>query len=402
MSPRDARTPPPADDTNGPHMDDFEHDADMERLLRQALDSRARDVVPDERRPPPIEWRDAPRARRSWVAPLAIAASVAVVAGGIGVGWAHQRTVTSPLPPATQTAVPTTGTTTATPSPSSTTSPPTTRATSSTSSPTSAPVRSSAPPPAHVVPPVAPTPTGPQTVSAAGATLVAPAGYRIRADTSGTVPAVYGQRWCFDTVGTTDCAFVFVALPTSSTQPLDGDVPGDVGSLDSLCGSASSRGLTLVSFRHSTLGLQAADYRQCSDGSAYDVAQWSVLTPRPFDLVTRVGTPAVRAAMGQVAQTATLPDRSGTTRLYDSGIVRSVRPGAGGASVISLDRVVIGLADAEHVTDDYVLPASVIVFDSARARSLTPGELVGKQVKIHTDGSQITFGDLVDAAGNPI
>ncbi len=370
-------------------VDEVDGDAEMERLLRETFEARARQAVPDERRPPPIVWADAPRARPAWVAPLAVAASIAVVAGGLGFTVLHQKSQT--LPPAGQT------TTTAPPSPTAVPSTPSTSPAPSTSA---APSTSTVP-----TPPFAPTssapagPTSPATptgtrVQAAGATLVVPAGYTFRdaQGTGGSMPAgTTGPTWCLDTAGSSDCIIAF--SPLNATQEHDSNAEGGSPPYPMLCAQGiTGKTRELTAYHEGQSGGRAWEQRVwhwfCPEGPNVDVAQYTVMTPQAYILYSGKATAKVQADMADIMSTAVFPPATSSMRLFDAGIVRSVTVHTDASATITLDRAVPGRPNGSPTVYTYTIPAAIWA-----GTSLSPGgsaDLVGKSLNVYTDGTAVT------------
>ncbi len=352
----------------------------VEQRLRSALEARARASVPDRRLPPPIDWPDERSVRRTWLTPLAIAASVLVIAGGVAVATMHR---TTQAPPATQT---TSGT--VSPTPSTSTSP-----TAST-----APTAPTATPSPATSGPSATTPQGGTPATVGGATIVVPVGWSIRQDTGSGGSTPINDTWCIEPRGGATCPITFVRMdPTRN--PLDSDAQGGLESNPQYCNPGTGYTEdTLASYRDLTISGRAAEYRQwhivCKAGGAViDVAQYTVVTPTAYALFSDKATPEVRDVMAGIAASATLPAATSPTRLYDHGIVRTVTPVAGGGWTITVDRVIVGWPNQSNTTYSYVLPAGVTVSGPPAVGgpvTVPAGELVGRTVRIHTDGQVIT------------
>lgn len=383
-----SRTPTP-DLPARPELDDEE----LEQLLRGAFDARTRTEVPDDRVPPAIEWPTARSARRTWLTPLAVAASIAVVAAGGGLALAQQHR-TQEAPPATQTvtAEPTSASPTATSTPSATATG-TTTGTATTGSGTATATgtatgsaTTAVTPPATSTAPSSATTTPAQRVTAAGVTLTVPAGYTFRQDVGSGGSAPISPTWCFDTQGTSDCAFSLIAYdPTRN--PLDADTEGGYASNPEYCGQS---GLTnapgLASYVEQNWGGRSAEERiwheVCADGTTHDIAQYTVMTLQAYGLFSDHATTRVRAAMAQVVGDSTLPAATSTTRLYDHGYLRSAQPTAGGTTV-TVDRTVVGRPNTGTQVYTYVIPASVYPTDGLQ-------KAVGTLIAVQTNGSVAT------------
>ena len=369
-------------------------DDDLEQLLRGAFDARTRAEVPDDRVPPAMQWPSARAARRSWLTPLAVAASIAVVAAGGGLAIAQQHR-TQQAPPATQTV-------TAEPTSASPTSSTETPSATATGTATGTASTSVAPPATSSAPGSTSTrPSGPS-VTAAGATLVVPAGYTFRQDLGSNGSSPIGRRWCFDTTGTTDCTFAFSAL-APQTNPLDADTEGDYESNPEYCPQVNGNRTSLTDYHDLTFGGRAAEFRSwhwaCGDGSSHDIAQYSVMTPAPFNLFTDRATPTVLAAMADVVSSARLPAATGTIRYYDHGNITAAVAQADGSTVVQLDRVAVGWPNQSTATYAYRVPAGMTftLVTTSGTQQIPASGLVGRTVTLHTDGRVVTDGVITSS-----
>lgn len=338
-------------------------DEDKERLLREDVDPLI--PVPDERRPPAVERPSPAGSGRHWLAPLAVAATVAVVAGGIGVVALQHRTT-----------VPASGTQITNPIPAP-------HVTAASAQPTPARTR---------VPTSTAAPAG-QVVTAAGATLTIPAGYTFRKDTGSAGSTPISERWCLDTTGTSNCVISFSRLEPKANQ-LSADTEGDYLSNPQYCSPTKPFTAKLTSYHDTTFGSRAAEFRSwhwaCSAGLSFDVAQYSVMTPTPFDLFSDKASPAVTSVMAEVVASAQLPPATGTIRYYDHGFVTAATPQADGSTMLLIDRVAVGWPNQSTATYSYRVPAGVTFLGTVAPVDATG--LRGRTVSVFTDGSVVTLG----------
>ncbi len=344
---------------------------EVQERLSAALDLEARGQFPDARRPPAVDWPVLPvRRRPSWVAPLATAAVVAAMAATAGIVVADRNTQTQDLSPATASVspapVPPSSPATAAPTTTGQTVPPTTVPPAD--SPTSAPTAAS-------------TATS---VSVGGATLVVPSGYTVRADLGTGGGSPISDRWCIDTAGTTDCVVAFSRL-RPDRNPLNSDAAGDYDSNPQYCGPGTPS--RLVDYRDTTLGGRPAEYRawrwDCQGRPGVDVAQYSVMTPTPYELFSDRATAQVKSLMDGIARSSRLPAPTGSVRLYDHGILRTTQSGPVGGTTITLDRTIVGAPNNSPMTYDYVVPAG------GRWDPTALAALVGQTVTVRTDGQVV-------------
>ncbi|MEO7061465.1 MAG: hypothetical protein ABI083_17230 [Lapillicoccus sp.] len=337
----------------------------VERRLRGALDAQARGSVPDRRLPPPMDWPKERSGRPAWLTPLAVAASVLLIAGGATVVATHRA---SEAPPATQTGPATTA--------------PTTPATSSPTGPSTASATTSAATGATTT-----VSQGGTSTTVGGATLVVPAGWSIRQDTGSGRSTPINDTWCVEPGGGTTCPITFVRMDPASNQ-LNADIEGGLEANPEYCDPATGPDTrTLQDYSEVTWGGRAAEQRYwthvCADGSTYEIEQYSVMTPTAYLLFSEKATPEVRAVMAGIRASAMLPAATSTTRLYDHGVLRSAKPAPGGAMTITVDRTVVGRPNSNPATYTYVVPSSV-----ANTAGLSPA--VGTLIVVHTDGHVVT------------
>lgn len=338
---------------------------ELQRLLGEALALEARSRVSDSRRPPEMQWpTDLRGRRRSWVAPLIAAAVVAGMAVAVGTVVVNRNQQTPAPIASTVSATATPSQTPSTvPSPSSGTSTPSpTISTSSEDTPS--PTRS---------PTQVPTNTS---VSVLGAELVVPPGYAV-------TPGQGADRRCISTVNTTDCLVSFKLL---GDYELDADSEGGGVGNPHYCenGYIPRR---LLDYRDTTLGGRPAEYRawhwDCQTGPGADIAQYTVVTNVAYVLFSDHATDEVKDLMAQIAASSTLPAATGSTRLYDHGIVRRTQSGPDGGTTISLDRTIVGAPNNSPTTYDYLVPAG------GRWDATALAALVGQTVTIRTDGQVV-------------
>ncbi|GAA1878545.1 hypothetical protein [Lapillicoccus jejuensis] len=373
-------------------------DDDLERLLRGAFEERTRAEVPDDRVPPAVEWPSARAARRTWLTPLAVAASIAVVAAGGGLALAQQHR-TQEAPPATQTvtAEPTSA------SPTSSTGTPSTTATGTATGTATATGTGTVAPPATSSAPSSATTTPAQRVTAGSATLLVPAGYTV---TQKSAQGAAVPTWCLNSPGTADCVITFIDYHGTTSQALSSDTPGGYAANPEYCGAGvvdsnptkpGTSSVQLVDYSEGQWSGRAAEFRHwrydCTDGTTYDVAQYTVMTAAPYGLFTEKASADVIATMAQVVAGSTLPPATSSVRLYDHGIVRSVTTAPDGSAVIAVDRVVIGRANGSTQTYPYTVPSGTTFPDlKGGPAPLTAAQLDGRTVTLTTDGSVVTEG----------
>ncbi len=381
-------------------MSGVERDDDMERLLREAFDARARQAVPDDRRPPPIVWADAPRARRPWIAPLAVAASIAVVAGGVGLTVLHQRPVAAPPAAQVTSGSPTPGPTSATTASST----PSTTGTTAPTSPATGSGTGSATGSGTTGPTSAPPAAG-RTLTFAGATVVLPPGWGATPSSFATNDQRRYEQLCIDPVashgssnlyGSPDCT---IFLTTSGADwPIDTNIQGGYETNPSYCG-ASVVGQPLKEYRDVTMGGRLAEYRRwvftCSDGkNGATIEQYQVPTVSSWVLWSEhAADPAVHTALAAIAGSVTLPAATSSTRLADHGNVTAAVPQADGSTLIQLDRVIQGMPNKSPAVYTYRVPAGLtFVLIGLPKQDIPASGLVGRTVTLHTNGKVVTDG----------
>lgn len=349
-------------------------DEQLESRLRTALQSRAKAVVPDARPLPPLLLPGGPGRTtgqtRAWLTPLAAAAAVLVVAGGIAGSQLLARPATNQ--PAT------------TGSPIGTAAASTGQVTVSTT-PTAGGAGSSSPTGSGSV---AITPTTQRHDLGGGIVLDTPAGWRVSSgavDYNGPTPV-----WCLTAPGSTGCTAVFSVV--DAQLPVDVELEGGMLSNPQYCDAADPAAKrTTKASTTATFGGRQADYRwwhwTCSS-SSFDIAQYVVASPPGFVLFSDRADQSVRTALAQIAGSSTLPAATaGGLRFNDQGTVVSATRVADGVD-ITLDRM-IGTYINDW-TSAGLAPVRYHLPSSAQGFSSMPADLTRQRLQLFTDGSTVT------------
>ena len=371
------------------------NDRDVEQLLHDALEAKASALVPDSRVAPQREWRRRGAPGR-WTAPLAVAAAALLIAGTAAV--VSQRSAS------TTAATPATGTVTNSPSDLGPVGTPTGTASPTVTSDPSGPLPTTGPAtPPGPAPSVAPTgsltsntttpatpatPATPTTVG--GASVDVPSGWSIHPWPTSDVSQPISQTWCLTPISDpTGCVIRFERM-NPGQNPISSDTQGGYQSNPEPCGVGEPE--SSPEYADVSLGGRAAEYRywhlSCRDGRGLDIAQYTVVTPAPYQLSSDQATANVRAVMAEVARSATLPAATGSVRLYDHGIVRSAVTRPDGAWDITLDRVVVGRPNQSPATYAYRVPASAVPQRDGTA--VAPEAAIGQTLDVFTDGAVVT------------
>jgi hypothetical protein len=206
------------------------------------------------------------------------------------------------------------------------------------------------------------------------------------------VPGASPAVWCFTLKGqailkdSSRCLMTFSAVGGQDGLSVD-TTGGEIGN-PNWCGQSKSD-VTLQDHGDRSLGGRVADYRRwlwaCQDGTRWPIEQYVVDNDPGYILFSDRSDVTVHNAMTDIAASSRLPAAQSQLRLSDFGILRSVRPDAGGYNV-TLDRVIEGdpgLINDNPATYSYNVPTSVI-----SASGHTPE--VGRLVTICTDGTTVT------------
>ncbi len=351
----------------------------VEDRLRAALLSRADALVPDGATPPLMAWQDLPGrpgsrwarsrggARSAWFVPLAAAASVALVAGGIvGVRSATVLSSSTPSGPAAG-GTPTVAVATAAPSSVLSTGTPSRFATAQ---------------------PSAGTPSSAGLVSARdlgdGLKLSVPVAWSV---SDGPADYVGGKAWCIESAPGA-CEIIFTRIKPGI--PVNVEIEGGYDSNPQYCDPATATATTRTvrEAREDRLGARVAEFRwwTWSCEKRVEIVQYVVPDPEGFILWTESGSQGTRDAMTAIARSSTLPVSTGGLRLYDQGTVQAVTP-VGDGFDIQLRRArgtdVDRWASTDAVTT-YHLPTALLPV-GYRATNLERNVLV-----VHTDGRAVT------------
>lgn len=372
-------------------MNDEEFENRIRTLLVESVEHRTagstRVAPPFEA--PAVHDRDSGHARRSgrWILPLAAAACIAVIVGGVVV-----------VQNLTASHAPTVDTPTHAPVPAPSTMVPPTQAPTTAVPPTSAPTGAARS--TH-----ASTPTT-VTEKLGDATIVLPAGWKARSlpgagsGASSSVPEK--QAWCLSPASlpkskatVDDCPLVFGTIDPAGSTTVDVDTQGGFSSDPEYCRQYSQLATETESAQTRSFGGRSADWRswtiRCTTGQAMAMEQYVVATDPGYVLESQAVTSTIHDAMTEIAQNSTLPARTSSLRLFDRGRITSIST-SGSHTSVTLHRVYkrrdrngSSYAELAGPTVTYTVPTAM--WSQAQAGGALRR---GSVVQLTSNGSKIT------------
>lgn len=325
---------------------------DFETLLAERFNNLVdHETGAAESAPPFVRTPELDEDRRSWSRWGLVAAVVILVAG---LTWASISAVTGRTGP--QIAGP------------PTTDTPTTSASSSPAGPT-APVSGAA--------------------NAGGSTLVIPTGWLI-APHSG-IWRDLGRHWCIDRVGSEgQCAIRLDAVDPEENYNVMVEAEGGTGHVDTpRCSSPKTERVVMDVADVRPFGGREAEHRvwthTCDQVAVATLEQYVVDYSPVWVLSSEKADRTVSQVMASIAAASTLEPQALPLRIYDQGIVKSMRTTQAGL-VVTIDRV-YGTGPGDFVnkastTYEYTLPAALIA-------QAYPTVTLGCVVQIFTDGKDV-------------
>jgi hypothetical protein len=226
-----------------------------------------------------------------------------------------------------------------------------------------------------------------------GTTLVVPTGWVIAPHSAVIWQGGRGRHWCIDRVGSEgQCVIRLDEVDPVDNVNVDVEAEGGTGHSDTpWCSSPKVGRSTMDVADVRSFGGREAEHRvwthRCDQVVVATLEQYVVAYSPAWVLSSEKTDPTVSQVMASIARSSTLQAQALPQRLYDQGIVKSMRTAQAGL-VVTLDRVYgsdpTAMVNDAATTYEYTLPTALIAQGY-------PTVTLGCIVQIFSDGRSVAW-----------